>query len=191
MKQLSIDLLGEPPSAQVLSDVKASLMRDELALRRCKTRMAWFGLITLLGSLGLQWGLFSYGALTGNAWALMIVFWLFFITLALEAAGLVAPLAWLVIFRSDAAARAEAITSELAALCEIDSETRPDECVAFVNYCQQDETVRKYQHQLSRQGRRPIVAEYFAAKEWLANGRAEQQTKERAREACAQLDSMV
>ena len=74
----------------------------------------------------------------------------------------------------------------LANLEALDPTRKPQECIQFLEWCQQDETLKAYQHALAEMGRKPVVGEYRAAKDWVQSaGHGDKET--RAREACEQL----
>ena len=72
----------------------------------------------------------------------------------------------------------------------LDPTRKPQECIQFLEWCQQDETLKAYQHALAEMGRKPVVGEYRAAKVWMHySGRRQMldAVETRAREACEQL----
>lgn len=83
---------------------------------------------------------------------------------------------------------------DLTALADLEHRESPDECVDFVKWCDHDATIKAYQHRLAEMGRRPIRAEYEAAKKWIktADTRRAQAAKDaQAQAACERLAGAV
>ena len=82
----------------------------------------------------------------------------------------------------------------LADLEVLDPTSTPQECIQFLEWCQQDETLKAYQHALAEMGRKPVVGEYQVAKDWMHHSerrRILDMLETRAREACEQLAQAV
>ena len=82
----------------------------------------------------------------------------------------------------------------LTDLVELDATDKPDECIQLDEWREQDKTINAFLTALMRLGRKPVVGEYRAAKEWMENAerrQAEAEKLERARQACARFDSQV
>lgn len=82
------------------------------------------------------------------------------------------------------------VTKTLASLSELNHSVDPDACIQYVQWCDEDETVRAYQRRLVSLGRRPILAEYNAAKEWVRSAikqRGDAKKAAEAQRACQRL----
>lgn len=78
----------------------------------------------------------------------------------------------------------------LSNLVELEHSSLPEECIRFAGWCETDETVGAYQRRLAAMGRKPVVGEYEAAKDWIEGAAAratEQEKADRAKQACARL----
>lgn len=88
-----------------------------------------------------------------------------------------------------------ALASEsLAELVELEHSELPAECIAFVKWCEDDATLRSYQHGLVQLGRRPVRREYLAAKQWIETRemrKTEEQEQREAKQACERLDQVI
>ena len=67
----------------------------------------------------------------------------------------------------------------LSETTELNHNDDPEECINFVKWCTEDETLRAFQNQLARIGRHPIRAEYLAAKEWYFRALPSRKDKEK------------
>lgn len=106
---------------------------------------------------------------------------------ALVVAGALFHDNWIV----DTRAAAQSLLSDLV---ELEYSDLPDECEDFVRMCEADSDVRAYQHQLAAMGRKPVLAEYNAAKLWVERSEhrlSAQEKSERARVACDRLAQPV
>lgn len=78
----------------------------------------------------------------------------------------------------------------LVGLVELDAISQPATCLEYMSLVEREETVRAYQRQIAAMGRMPVVAEYDAVKAWVEvneNHRAENELKERAKQACEKM----
>ncbi len=85
-------------------------------------------------------------------------------------------------------------TAVLHDLVYLDYSSHPDECIAFVGFVEADDAVRAYQHQLVALGRKPVLGEYRAAKDWMDQKEtrlAKQEKLELARQAYSQLGAAI
>ena len=78
----------------------------------------------------------------------------------------------------------------LSELKPLEASIMPDKCIQFLEWCQQNETLKAYQHALVEMGRKPVVGEYRAAKDWVQSA-GHRDKEARAREACEQLAQPV
>ena len=74
----------------------------------------------------------------------------------------------------------------LTDLEDMDASSRANEYIQFLKWCRQDETLKAYQHALAEMGRKPVVGEYRAAKDWVQSA-GHKDKESRTREACEQL----
>lgn len=82
----------------------------------------------------------------------------------------------------------------LGSLVELEASTLPEQCIQFMDWVEADEMVRAYQHQLAALGRKPVVAEFEAAKTWVEGSAlrtVENERIEKARQACAKMAAAV
>jgi hypothetical protein len=78
----------------------------------------------------------------------------------------------------------------LADLIELEASTLGEQCIAFMACVDANSTVRSYQNQIASMGRKPVMAEYEAAKDWIGDRErrvSEQGKIELARQACARM----
>jgi len=64
-------------------------------------------------------------------------------------------------------------------LIELDATMAPNACIAYDGYCQEATQVAAYQKKISAMGRRPIMAEYEASKQWVEGAEARQRDNEK------------
>jgi len=95
----------------------------------------------------------------------------FAFSLALSVAALFYYYYWILSPRMNA----EKDQSELV---DLEHSTTPFECIQFVILCDEDATLKAYQHQLVKMGRKPILKEYKAAKDWVLNKSAREAEQE-------------
>ena len=72
--------------------------------------------------------------------------------------------------------------------------SRPGACIDFMSLVDREETVRAYQRKIAAMGRMPVVGEYEPAKAWVEaneNHSAEDELKERAKQACEQMRALA
>lgn len=78
----------------------------------------------------------------------------------------------------------------IESLTDLEHSELPDECITFVKWCEEDTTLKTYQHQLATMGRHPILAEYEAAMEWMTTReerKSEVARHTQAKQACERL----
>ncbi len=85
-----------------------------------------------------------------------------------------------------------ATNAALVNLVELEATEKPDECIQMDEWREQDKTIESYLTALVNLGRKPVIGEYRAAKEWMESKEKRQREAEkqdRARQACARFEA--
>ena len=211
----------EPPSAEVLAQVRRRLTQQKTALERRKQqilRLSWasicLGLILMGVSLYFKWPVVLAGggfmAMAGAVVAGIEFVVIMVVAMAAAMVGVVAVAGMAVVgavavvgflggtvvahtlFEKHIEKPFNAINAALTDLVELDATDTQDECIQLDEWREQDKTIDAFLTALTRLGRKPVVGEYRAAKEWMENAGkrlTEVEKLERARQACARFDS--
>lgn len=84
----------------------------------------------------------------------------------------------------------DASTQCLAGLVDLEYSDNPDECIQFDAWRDQDETIKVYSNALVALNRKPVTAEYEAAKTWIESA-GTRQLQANARAACDRMQQPI
>lgn len=79
----------------------------------------------------------------------------------------------------------------LGELVELEHSKDHEKCIQFIEWCENDDVLRNYQHQLAEMGRKPTRGEYMAAKKWMAGRKQRLAQKERIEQAKIACNAMA
>jgi hypothetical protein len=86
------------------------------------------------------------------------------------------------------------VEEELASLVELEASEYGEQCIQYIEWCEKDSILSVYQNQIVALGRKPVLKEYDAAKNWIdssAQRASVDELQEKARVACSRMQNPI
>ena len=181
---MKYDITKTPPSSDELIEQREKYTKRIDKIRRLEKQANWITLTVILAVILM----FFYIIFLDDLYSLSVV-----VAVALVAILVVGGA--LDYFERNFIKKPKAhAKKELRSLFELEASYNPSQCIQFLKWCQKDDTLKAYQHQLAKMGRTPVIGEYLAAEQWIKSmelNKAKEQDQREANEACEQLKQPV